>query len=199
PSYPSPLASIDSAAPPTSVVRLDPNVRIPYTFQHSVSVEQQLQRGTTITASYFRTSGILFRSRDINAPLPPFYSARPDSSLNVLRQIESSGRQVTDSLEISFRGNATKYFAGMAQYTLGRVYNDSNGIGSFPANNYDLSGEWSRADSDQRHRFNLLGTLKAGRLFNLGVALQAESGRPYSLITGRDDNHDGLALDRPNR
>src|SRR6266702_6659894 len=37
----------------------------------------------------------------------------------------------------------------------------------------------------------------AGRLFNLGVALQAESGRPYSLTTGRDDNHDGLAIDRP--
>src|SRR3989442_6655836 len=86
----------------------------------------------------------------------------------------------------------------MAQYTLGSAYNDSNGIGSFPANNYDLSGEWSRAESDQRHRFNLLGSVKAGRLFNLGLALQAESGRPYSMITGRDDNHDGLALDRPN-
>ena len=196
PSYPNPFAATGSALPPTSVVRLDPTVRIPYTVQHSVSVEQQLQRGTTITASYFRTSTILFRSRDINAPLPQFYSARPDASLNVLRQIESSGRQVTDSLEISFRGNATKYFVGMAQYTLGRAYNDSSGIGSFPANNYDLSGEWSRADSDQRHRFNVLGSVKAGRLFNLGIALQAESGRPYSMITGRDDNRDGLALDR---
>ena len=195
PTYPNPFANGDAAAQPTSVVRLDPNVRIPYTFQYSLSTEQQLQRSTTLTVSYFRTSAILFRSRDINAP---FYFARPDPSLNVLRQIEASGRQVTQSLEVSFRGNATKYFTGMAQYTLGRVYNDSNGIGSFPANNYDLSGEWSRADSDQRHRFNLLGTLKAGRLFNLGVALQAESGRPYSLITGRDDNHDGLALDRPN-
>ncbi len=85
----------------------------------------------------------------------------------------------------------------MAQYTLGSAYNDSSGIGSFPANNYDLSGEWSRADSDQRHRFNLLGSVKAGRLFNVGIALQAESGRPYSMITGRDGNHDGLALDRP--
>src|SRR5437870_2676628 len=198
PSYPNPFLSTDVALQPTSVVRLDANGRIPYTFQHSISLERQLQRGTTLTVSYFRTSGNLFRSRDINAPLPPPYSARPDASLNVLRQIESSGRQVTDSLEISFRGNATKYFAGMAQYTLGSASNDANGIGAFPANNYDLSGEWSRADSDQRHRFNLLGSVKAGRLFNLGVALQAESGRPYSLITGRDDNHDGLALDRPN-
>jgi Carboxypeptidase regulatory-like domain/TonB dependent receptor len=195
PSYPNPF--VNGAAPPTSVVRLNPNIEIPYTFQHSLSVEQQLQRGTTLTVSYFRTSGSLFRSRDINAPLPPLYLGRPDPSLDQLRQIETSGRQVTDSLEISFRGNVTKHFVGMAQYTLGKVYNDSSGIRSFPANNYDLSGEWSRGDSDQRHRFNLLGTMKAGRLFNLGVALQAESGRPYSRTTGHDDNHDGLALDRP--
>jgi len=197
PPYPNPFANGDVTAQPTSVVRLDRNARIPYVFQHSVSVERQLQRGTILTVSYFRTSGILFRSRDINAPLPPLYSARPDSALNVLRQIETSARQVTNSLEISFRGNATKYFSGMAQYTLGRAYNDSYGIGSFPANNYDLSGEWSRADSDQRHRFNVLGTMKAGRYFNFGIALQAESARPYSLTTGRDDNRDGLALDRP--
>jgi outer membrane receptor protein involved in Fe transport len=197
PTYPNPFVNGAPTSQPTSVVRLGPHVDIPYTFQHSVSVEQQLQRGTTLTVSFFRTTGNLFRSRDVNAPLPPFYSARPDPSLNVLRQIETSGRQVTDSLEISFRGNVTKYFAGMAQYTLGQVYNDSSGIRSFPASNYDLSGEWSRGDTNQRHRFNLLGTMRAGRLFNLGAALQAESGRPYSMTTGRDDNHDGLALDRP--
>jgi hypothetical protein len=196
PGYLNPFASI-AAAPPTSVVRLDPTVRIPYTFQNSISMERQLQRGSTLTVSYFRTSGILFRSRDINAPLPPLYSGRPNLSLDVLRQIESSARQVTNSLEISFRGNITKYFAGMAQYTLGKAYNSSSGINSFPANNYDLSGEWSRADSDERHRFNVLGTAKAGRLFDLGVAVQAESGKPYSMTTGRDDNNDALALDRP--
>jgi len=197
PTYPNSFANGAAVAQPTSVVRLEPHVQVPYTFQQGLSVEQRLQRGTTLTVGYFRTSAALFRSRDINAPLPPSYLARPDPSLNVLRQIETSARQVTDSLEISFRGNVTKYFAGMAQYTLGWANNDSSGIRSFPANNYDLSGEWSRADSDQRHRFNLLGTIKAGRLFNAGVALQAESGRPYSMTTGHDDNHDGLALDRP--
>src|SRR5439155_19403723 len=128
-------------------------VVIPYVFQHSVSVEQQVHLDTKLTICYFRTSGRLFRSRDINAPLPPLYAARPDPSHNVLREIEASGTQITHSLEISFRGNLTKYFAGMAQYTLGKAYNNSSGIASFPANNYDLSGEWSRADSDQRHRF----------------------------------------------
>ncbi|PYS10066.1 MAG: hypothetical protein DMG15_22010 [Acidobacteria bacterium] len=197
PNYPNVFANSAAESQPTSVVRLDPHVRMPYMFQNSVSIDQQLKPGATLSVGYFRTSGILFRSRDINAPLAPMYLMRPDPSLAVLRQIESSGRQVIDSLEISFRGNATKNFTGIAQYTLGRALNDSSGIASFPADAYDLSGEWSRAEFDQRHRLNLLGTFKAGRLFVLGMALQAESGRPYSLTTGRDDNHDSLAIDRP--
>src|SRR2546430_7889240 len=32
-----------------------------------------------------------------------------------------------------------------------RAMNDTDGIGSFPANNWDLRGEWSRASSDVRH------------------------------------------------
>src|SRR5262249_31111719 len=67
PGYPDPFANVETSTQPTSVVRLDRDIRIPYTFQHSISVERQLQRGTTLTVSYFRTSAILFRSRDINA------------------------------------------------------------------------------------------------------------------------------------
>jgi hypothetical protein len=197
PTYPDPYANGSVATQPSSIVQLDPNVRIPYTFQHSAAVERQLAAGTTLSVSYFRTSGIVFRSRDVNAPLPPLYAARPNPSLGQLRQIESSGRQVTQSLEIAFRGNVTRYFSGMAQYTLGSAYNNSSGITSFPASSYDLSGEWSRADFDQRHRFNLLGSFKPGRQFNLGVAFQANTGGPYSETTGLDNNNDGLALDRP--
>ena len=35
------------------------------------------------------------------------------------------------------------------------------------------------------------------KLFNLGVVLAARSGRPYTVTTGRDDNGDSRALDRP--
>jgi hypothetical protein len=85
-------------------------------------------------------------------------------NFNVLRRIESAGDLESHSLEIGLRGNVTRYFVGMVQYTLGRALNNvagtpvgvirNPGIGSFPANNYDLSGEWSRADFDQRHRFS---------------------------------------------
>jgi TonB dependent receptor len=85
----------------------------------------------------------------------------------------------------------------MIQYAYGRAWNDTNGIASFPADSYNTEAEWGRADFDLRHRFNLLGTFKAGKFFNLGAALALNTGAPYSITTGQDANRDSLALDRP--
>jgi len=125
----------------------------------------------------------------------------------VFRQIESSGHLQNDALEISFRGRLTRYFTGMIQYTLGRAYNDvpgnysastrSIGINSFPANNYDLSGEWARADYDQRHRLNLLGTTHLAKYADFGIGLFANTGAPYTETTGRDNYNTGYANARP--
>jgi hypothetical protein len=123
----------------------------------------------------------------------------------VFRQIESSGDLESKSLELGLRGNVTKYFTGMLQYTFNRAYDNvgggvpgsPRGIETFPANNYDLSGEWARADFDRRHRFAVLGTVTPGKYFKIGVALTAYTGLPYNETTGKDDNHDGLAEDRP--
>lgn len=196
-----------NAVGPTSVVRLDPAVKLPYLVQFGAGIERQIANSTTLTLSYFGTRGVnLFRSRDVNAPPPPGYLARPDPLSSVWRQIESSADMIAHSLEAGVRGNVTRYFTGMIQYILGRAYNSTGGnpamgprstLNSFPANNYDLSGEWARADFDQRHRFNLLGTITTGRYFKLGVAVSLYSGQPYTMTTGRDDNHDGLANDRP--
>jgi hypothetical protein len=184
--------------PNTLITKLAPDVRIPYLLQFGVGVERQLTKATTISFNYTGsdTTGA-FRSRDINAPLPPFYAARPNLNYSIIRQIESSGRAESHSLDISVRGKVTHFFSGLMQYTLARAYNDTSGITAYPANNYDLSGEWSRADFDQRHRFNLLGTINAGKLFNVGVGVSLNTGRPYSLTTGRDDYHTSFATARP--
>ena len=176
------------ASQPTSITRLDPTIQIPYTAQFSMGVERQLYKSATLSATYWATRGVdLFRSRDVNAPPPPGYVARPNPAFSLYRQIESSGHLENDALEISFRGQITRFFNGMVQYTLGRAYNDvagnytggtrSIGINAFPANNYDLSGEWARADYDQRHRLNILGTVHAAGY----------------LDSGRDDYRTGFA------
>jgi len=208
PAYPLAIAPQALLGSPATIVRLDPTVRIPYLAQFSAAFERQLSAGNTLSFTYWASRGVsLFRSRDVNAPPPPDYSARPNPSFGVYRQIESSGHLESNAFEISYRGKITRFFQAMAQYTLSRTLNDvpgnysvsarGTGISSFPANNYDLSGEWARADYDALHRLNLMGSVHAGKYVDVGVALFVNSGMPYTETTGRDDYHTGYANARP--
>ena len=199
PTYPDPFSSgVSLSTQPVSIVRLEPNIRIPYLLQYSFSLERQLQKSTTMAIAYSGSRGFAqFRSRDINAPLPPAYSSRPNPAIGVLREIESEGRRAADSLEFTLRGNVTRFFNGMAQYRLALAHDNTSGINYLPPNAYDLSGEWGRSDFDRRHRFELLGTVNPGKLFNLGVSVSVYSGQPYTLTTGIDQFHTGTANGRP--
>src|SRR5580700_5601516 len=123
--------------------------------------------------------------------MPSQYLARPDPSYGVVRQVESTERQDSDSVQLTLRGRVTRWFNGQAQYTLSRVYNDTSGITSYPANDYDLSGEWAPADFDQRHRFLVLGRVSAVSWVDLGVGLTLNSGSPYSETLGEDVYNNG--------
>ena len=196
---PDPVTPADLAGVPTSVVQLDPRLRIPYIVQYSFGIERQVTSKSTLSATYVGTRGIdLFMSRDINAPLAPDYLARPNPAFGQIRQMESEGYQKGNSLELTFRGKPSKYFAGQAQYILGKSYNNTGGITYFPGNSNFSNLDWARSDNDRRHKFDLLGTFEPSSLFSLGVALQAYSGKPVNVTTGLDSNGDGVFNDRPN-
>lgn len=139
----------------------------------------------------------LFRSRDINAPLAPLYLVRPNPAYGVIREVESDGRQQTDSLQVTLRGRVTKWFNGQMQYTLSRAYNDTSGINTYSANDYDLSGEYARADFDRRHRFLILGRITAVKIVDFGAGLSMNSAGPYSETLGGDPYNNGRGRARP--
>jgi hypothetical protein len=193
PGYPDPTgpgSSVDDE--PTSLVQLQPGMVIPHSLQFSAGIDRQMWKGTTLSVNYIEAHGFhLMRSRDVNAPPPPLYVERPDLEHGVIRQIESTAGQESRSLQVVLRGKFTRFFSGSVQYVFGRAFNDTNGIGSYPANNYDLTGEWSRSSSDERHRFDLVGAINAGRWFTIGVAYSARSGRPYTMRIGEDVYNNG--------
>ena len=167
PGYPDPLpGAISAQSLPPDLAQFSPAIRSPYALQYSLGVDRALRKSLTLTATYTAARGVhLYRSRDVNAPLPPLYLSRPNPSIAMLGQFESSGGSRDHSLQTALRGNLSRFFSGMVMYQLSRAMNDTDGIASFPANNWDLRGEWSRASSDLRHYVYLYGTLSAGRLF----------------------------------
>jgi hypothetical protein len=194
-----PIRSSDLAGVPTSIVTLDPRLRIPYIVQYSIGVERQVTAKSTFSAVYIGNRGInQFRSIDANAPLPPNYLLpRPNSTLGQVREMQSEGYLKGNALELTFRGKPSKYFSGQIQYTLSRTDNNTSGITFFPANSYDPGADWGRSDNDRFHKFDLLASAQPTRFFTLGAALSLYSGKPVNVTTGADDRHDGIFNDRP--
>jgi carboxypeptidase family protein len=106
PSYPDPFQAAAAAAQPTSLVQLAPDVRIPQTVQYSLGLDRLLTKTSTVSITYTGSHGNhAFRSRDINAPPPPLYLARPDPLHSTIREVESNGRQTSDSLSVLGSGS----------------------------------------------------------------------------------------------
>jgi len=198
PSYP--LAGDPSALanlPPPSVVRIDPNIRGAYAIQTSLGVERKLGRQSYLSAEYTMLRGLeLYRMRDVNAPLPAT-GLRPDPNFLNIDQFETSGSSHSHSFNLGFRTSLRGRLQIVSQYTLSHAIDDTSGLSSLPADNFDLRSERGRADFDQRHRFNLAGVLKLPHGFGFGLIASVGSGIPYNITTGFDNNHDTVANDRP--
>src|SRR5216684_1778512 len=190
---PSALANL----PPPSVVRIDPNIRGAYAIQASLGVERKLGRQSYLSAEYTMLRGLeLYRMRDVNAPLPAT-GLRPDPNFLNMDQFETSGSSHSHSLNLGFRTSVRGKLQLVSQYTLSHAIDDTSGLSSLPADNFDLRSERGRADFDQRHRFNLAGVLKLPHGFGCGLITSVSSGIPYNITTGFDNNHDTVSNDRP--
>jgi hypothetical protein len=194
-----PITPAALAQTPVSVAVLDPHARIPYALQYSIGIERQVTAKTTFSATYIGNRGIgSFRSIDANAPM--FLNdgwARPNPNLGQVREMQSEGYVKANALELTYRGKLNKYFSGQVEYTLNRTDNNTSGITWFPENSYNAAADWGRADKDRLHKFDLLASTQPTRFFTFGVALSLYSGRPVNIVTGGDNNHDGILNDRP--
>src|SRR5204863_5479896 len=100
------------------------------------------------------------------------------------------------AIETTFR-TQVRHVSATVQYSEARNADDTGGVTWMPPNNYDLSGEYASSDGERRHQLETYASANAGHWGNLGVSFEAGSGRPYSLITGRDDFNTGTANARP--
>jgi hypothetical protein len=197
PSFPDPFLSGQSASPPPSTVRVAPGIQSPSVSQASLGIEQELWHRNSVTAEYSVLHGAhLFRSRNINAPLPATGS-RPDPDFLNINEIESTAFVRSQALTITWQGRVGKLFKPYAQYVFSHTTDDTSGTFFLPANTYDLRAERGPADLDSRHRFNLIGILALPKAFQTGVVLSALSGLPFNITTGFDNNGDTVATDRP--
>lgn len=172
-----------------------PGLQAPRTAQTAFSVERQLPYNTTLSLTYvFSHSDRLLRSLNVNAPVN---GVRPDPSQGNIYQYDSSGRLNQHQILLNFRSNISKRISLFGNYAFGRAKSDTDGPGTFPADQYDLDGEYGDATSDIRHRFVIGGNLRAPLGLSLSPFISFRTGVPFNVTTGFDNNGDTLFTDRP--
>jgi hypothetical protein len=197
PSFPDPFVGGIAPTIPASLRVMANDLAATYTSNFSGSVEKSLNAGSTISVAYDFIRGThVYRSRNINAPLPGLL-VRPDPRQGNIWQLESSGLSSFSGVTIGYRTRLRGSVNLFANYTFSSSFNDTDGPFSQPANNYDLHSEWGRSADNQRHRFQtgINGRLP-GNVF-VNTILRWNTGRPYTLMTGFDDNGDTVVNDRP--
>jgi hypothetical protein len=227
PSYPDPYANLDPASLSTtnaSITTAARNLTAPYVINTALTWEQNLRKGWRFSASYDVSRGVhLIRTRNINAPYPgtplppdlfnqlnsfdPAAQAAARDQVDRMRplypnvgnvyRIESSADSFSKNLGLRlYTPNNFKLHRiginGFVQYVLGWSYD-----AGFAQNNYDWRSEWSLSSFDTRHRFISNLNLTLPKDTTLSFLIFANSGRPYSLTTGQDNNGDENTNDRP--
>src|SRR5262249_60917190 len=147
PGYPIPFFPGQTAPP--SVIHIAPGIRTPTLFQATLSIERKLGKGRNyLTLDYTNVRGFrLYRMRNINAPPPPTFSVsqRPNSNFININQFESSGSSKSNILTTTLKSSPRPRLNLMVQYTYSHTIDDTSGMFSLPANNYDLRAERGRS------------------------------------------------------
>lgn len=191
-------ACVDVSALPPSIVEKAPGIRTPYQIQYGVLVERRVGEKATVSVGGRMNRGVdVFRSIDLNAPVEPIYTTRPDPTYSQVRQMQSAGTQKGSALDVNYRGRFNKRFTGFAWYSWSHYGNNTSGIWWFPEQQNNPDADWGPADWNQSQHFGIYAMLNPRHLLNLGVGVFANSGKPWTVLTGTDAYGDDLFNARP--
>lgn len=171
------------------------DLKNPRIVHSSFALNWQLFKAHRLEAEYVFQKGVRqFRARNINAPIG---GVRPDAAFGNINQVESAGNFVRNSLRLNANGSVRRGISYGANYTLGKIVSDYDGVFVLPADNYDLKAERAAANNDRRHQFSASINWEIIKGGSLAAIYTLASPLPYTITTGFDDNGDTVFNDRP--
>jgi hypothetical protein len=204
------FSTLVSTGSPT-IYQVSPNLTSPYTIQSAASIEQQVTKAATVSVTYLNSRGEhAFYIDNVNAPLV-IGGPRPEGGSDNVYQYQSGGIFRQNQLIVNARVSTGKRLSLFGFYTLS--YADSNvasggnaggffssggtTMASFVSNQFDPLADYGRAAFDVRHRAFIGGSVTMPYGFSLFPFIIINSGSPYNITTGQDNNSDSIFNDRP--
>ena len=227
PSYPDPSQSSSIRTTFPSVRVIDPSLAVPYNFVSMVSYERTFFSTLFVSAAFDLNREVRRpRLRNLNAPMDitsptPKSCSLGQSRLTCVRPLpdrgnvlnfESTGSETAKNIRLNLRQRFS-IFNVSANYTRALIWSDSihsvlvaqnfpNGTvyglpEGIPADSYNLRSDWSIAGTPPRHTLSSVVNARLPLGIFLTGTMNTTSGRPYTILTGRDDNQDNSINDRP--
>jgi hypothetical protein len=152
--------------------------------QGAVSVERQVTKSATVSATYLNSRGFdQFITINANAPYPGTPCAAPGiaSTLptcatvtggNLYRYV-SEGNFKQNQLIVNTNIRVGTKLQLFGFYTFGYANSDTSGISSFPTNSYDISQDYGRGSFDVRNRLFLGGSIGLPYLIRLSPFMRS--------------------------
>jgi hypothetical protein len=193
--------------------QIDASLRAPYTIQSAIGIERQLPKNTTLAITYTNShTSHLLRSRNINAPLPgtnqfDTSTGQPITGSGVypygfdsgnIYNYESTGTLNQNQLVVNLNSRVNSNTSIFTYYVLNYARSNTDGVNNFPADSYNLNNEYGRSALDTRNRFVLGGSYQTKKFaVRFSPFVITNTGRPFNITTGTDNNGDLQYNDRP--
>jgi carboxypeptidase family protein len=197
PGYPDPLQGGRALLLPNGRVELADGLSQPTLAQASVGVEQQLGRSVRLNVMGIHRRGS-HALRGVNLNAPGLDGRRPDATAGTITQIQSTASSAFDamSVNVGFTRPDRRIFVA-ANYLLSRSIDEADSPFSLAADARNLAAERGPAATDARHRVMGFANVPLAARLSLGTSVRVQSGLPFNITTGRDDNGDTISNDRP--
>jgi Carboxypeptidase regulatory-like domain len=169
-------------------------LRAPYVMQSALTLERQLSASTAFAVTYTNSRGMhLYRSEDINTPLPGTYNPNvPGSGTFPLGHagpvflMESSGIYNQNQIVANINTRLKQGVSLFGFYVLNRAMSNTDGIDTVPANPYNFAGEYGPAATDVRHRVTFGGSISMKWSLRISPFVIVQSGAPFDVTAGSD-------------
>jgi len=195
PPYPDP--GLDGVTSPSNQYLWSDSLALPSANRVSMGVDRTLSQNSRISASYTRGWGVdLLRGRNLNAPVEGVRSD-PAFANQVELASDAASRSQAASIYYSLVRMDKKRMFLMLNYTWSRSETNTTGAFSFPPGGGTLQTEWGPSPGDVRHRVGASFNISPITNVTVGINLRGQSGMPFDITTGRDNNADGVFNDRP--
>jgi carboxypeptidase family protein len=188
-----PISQIAQFSRTQTIWQISSNLRAPYILQSAIGIERQLPFNTTIALNYTSSHGVhQFRSRNINAPLPGTFTGVAGSGVfpypgqGAIFLMESAGIYNQNQIITNVNTRVNSKISLNGFYMYGRANSNTDGFGSFPANQYSLAGEYGPAGNDVHHRAFIGGSIATLWDLRLAPFVSINSGPPFDIVTGTD-------------